>query len=192
MKLPIACLSLQITGDKCYSAAFISLVAIKPTNTPKAPGLLGFPFNLLWMSDVLCHQKSCWHSISDTLESAHNGIMEYINHPGLEMHERIVSTVATDALVLRYQTISFHSADQMTFALDQFQSISLNGNNIGIWNYTFKNITQFFFVFFWGGVGGGGGGGGGNYIWKLHNMITMSLRRNDLPHLPLDKMTNRK
>ena len=149
MKLPIACLSLQITGDKCYSAAFISLVAIKPTNTPKAAGLPGFPSNSLWPSDVLCHQKSwsilacwlmtpghylnqCWHRINDTLESAHDGIMEDINHPGLEMHERIVSTVATDALVLRYQAISIHSADQMTFALDQFQRISLNGNNIGI------------------------------------------------------------
>ena len=66
VKLPIPCLSLQITGDKCYSAAFISLVAIKPTNTLKAPGLPGFPSNSLWPSDVLCHQRS-WSILADVI-----------------------------------------------------------------------------------------------------------------------------
>ena len=38
----------------------------------------------------------------------------------LEMHECILSTVATDALVLKHQAISIHSTDQLYSAFNQF------------------------------------------------------------------------
>ena len=41
-------------------------------------------------------------------------------HKQLETHGCIISTVATDALMLKHQTISIHSADQIV--LDQFQT----------------------------------------------------------------------
>ena len=37
--------------------------------------------------------------------------LQMITLKPLEMHERILSTVATDALVLKHQAISIHSAD---------------------------------------------------------------------------------
>ena len=37
------------------------------------------------------------------------------------MHGGLLSTVATDALVLKHQAISTHSADQIAIGLDQFQ-----------------------------------------------------------------------
>ena len=40
----------------------------------------------------------------------------------VETHGCILSTVATDVLVLTHQAISNHSADQISTALDQFQT----------------------------------------------------------------------
>ena len=39
----------------------------------------------------------------------------------LETHGCVLCTVATDALVLKHQDISIHSAEQMSIALNQFQ-----------------------------------------------------------------------
>ena len=47
--------------------------------------------------------------------------MVYLTHKHLETHGCILSTVATDALVLKHQTISTHSADQICIAFDQFK-----------------------------------------------------------------------
>ena len=38
----------------------------------------------------------------------------------LEMHGRVLSTVVTDALVLKHQVISIHSADQLCIVYEQF------------------------------------------------------------------------
>ena len=38
----------------------------------------------------------------------------------MEMHECIFSTVATDALVVKYQAISIHSADYIFILVEQF------------------------------------------------------------------------
>ena len=51
---------------------------------------------------------------------------QYLNHKKQEMHERILSIVATDALVLKHQATSIHSADQISIALHQFQIIILH------------------------------------------------------------------
>ena len=40
----------------------------------------------------------------------------------LETHGCVFSIVATDALVLKHQTISTHSADEIIFVLDQFHT----------------------------------------------------------------------
>ena len=51
---------------------------------------------------------------------------QYSIHKKQEMHERILSIVDTDALVLKHRAISIHSADQISTALDQFQIIMLH------------------------------------------------------------------
>ena len=43
-------------------------------------------------------------------------------HKQPEMHGCVLSTVDTDALVPKHQAISIHSADQLSIALDQFQT----------------------------------------------------------------------
>ena len=45
-----------------------------------------------------------------------------LTHKHLEMHVCILNTVATDALVLKQQAISIHSADPIFFVLDQFHT----------------------------------------------------------------------
>ena len=40
----------------------------------------------------------------------------------LETHECVFSNVATDGLVLKHQTISTHSADEIIFVLEQFHT----------------------------------------------------------------------
>ena len=47
---------------------------------------------------------------------------DILSHKQLEMHGCKFSTVATDALVLKHQAISIHSADQISIAVDQFQT----------------------------------------------------------------------
>ena len=49
----------------------------------------------------------------------------------LEMHEWLLSNVATDALVLKHKAISSHSADTIFIVLDPFHTEILHiGNNI--------------------------------------------------------------
>ena len=43
-----------------------------------------------------------------------------LTHKQLEMHWCIISTVATDTLVLKHQAISIHNAEQVIIVLDQF------------------------------------------------------------------------
>ena len=45
-----------------------------------------------------------------------------LTHKQLETHGCMLSTVATDGLVLKHQTISIHCADQISITLDQFQT----------------------------------------------------------------------
>ena len=44
-----------------------------------------------------------------------------LTHKWLEMHGCILSTVATDALVLKQLAISIHSADLMSIVMDMFK-----------------------------------------------------------------------
>ena len=48
-------------------------------------------------------------------------VVNQLTHKQLEMHEYILSIVATDALVLKHQAISIHSANYILIVLDQFQ-----------------------------------------------------------------------
>ena len=54
------------------------------------------------------------------LIASDEGLSSLLPHKRLETNECILSTVATDALVLKHQAIRIHSADQMSIALDQF------------------------------------------------------------------------
>ena len=56
----------------------------------------------------------------------------------LEKYGYVLSTVATDALVLKHQAISIHIADQLSNALDQFQTKILRLQWI-----TLKNAIKF-------------------------------------------------
>ena len=50
-------------------------------------------------------------------------ITQYVlTHKLLDPHGCVLSTVATDALVLKHQAISSQSADQIYTVLDQFQT----------------------------------------------------------------------
>ena len=55
-----------------------------------------------------------------------------LTHGQLETHGYLLSTVATDALLLMHQGISMHSADKISIAFDQFQikGITFIGNDI--------------------------------------------------------------
>ena len=59
------------------------------------------------------------------------------------MQKCFLSTVATDVLVLKYQALSIHSADQITFALEQFQRkvFRLKGTTLE-YRVTFWNIIS--------------------------------------------------
>ena len=50
-----------------------------------------------------------------------------LTHKQLDMHGCVLSTAATDALVLKHQAISIQSVDQIFIVLDNFSFI---GNNI--------------------------------------------------------------
>ena len=62
-------------------------------------------------------------------------IADILTHKQLETHGCMLSIVATDALVLKHQTISIHSADLISIAVDQFQTknITYKMNNITKW-----------------------------------------------------------
>ena len=49
-------------------------------------------------------------------------LREVLTHKQLEMHQCVLSTVATDDLVLKHQAISIHSADSILNVLDPFQA----------------------------------------------------------------------
>ena len=53
----------------------------------------------------------------------------------LEMHGSILSTAATDALVLKHQAISGHSADSIFTVLDQFHTKLLHFIIVNIRKY---------------------------------------------------------
>ena len=59
-------------------------------------------------------------------------------HKQLEMHGCVLSTVATDALVLKHQAISIHIADEILILLDQFHAKILH-----LWSTTFENEITF-------------------------------------------------
>ena len=61
-----------------------------------------------------------------------------LTHKQLEMHGCILSTVATDVLVLKHQAISIHSADLMSIALDPFQM-----NILHLHYYKIENKIKF-------------------------------------------------
>ena len=48
------------------------------------------------------------------------GLSKILTHKQLEINGFVLSTVATDALVLKHQGISIHSADQISIPRDQF------------------------------------------------------------------------
>ena len=52
-------------------------------------------------------------------------------HKQLEMRECVISTVATNAMVLKHQAVRIYNTDQMSTALDQFRkTIKFVANNI--------------------------------------------------------------
>ena len=55
-------------------------------------------------------------------------------HKYLEMHAWVLSTMTNDVLVLKHQDISSHSADQISIALDQFQTKMSH-----LWQTTLEN-----------------------------------------------------
>ena len=48
-------------------------------------------------------------------------LINILTHEQLEMHGCMLSTVATDALVLKHQAISMHRAGKIFLDLDEFQ-----------------------------------------------------------------------
>ena len=52
----------------------------------------------------------------------YGGHITGLPHKRQEMHGRIISTVATAALVLKHQAISSHSADEIFIVPDQFHT----------------------------------------------------------------------
>ena len=60
-------------------------------------------------------------------------VLELVSEPSapkqLETHECVFSNVATGALVLKHQTISTHSADEIIFVLEQFHTEIFIVNN---------------------------------------------------------------
>ena len=57
----------------------------------------------------------------------------------LELHGCILSTGATDTLVLKDQTISTHNADKMSLRLSSFMLNIVN--NIRKWNYIWQKLA---------------------------------------------------
>ena len=51
-----------------------------------------------------------------------NNIKSLSIHKQLEMHGFLLSTVATDVLLLKHQAINIHCADQLFIVLDQFHT----------------------------------------------------------------------
>ena len=71
-----------------------------------------------WCLMVSNHYPSqCWLDIWKTIKNIYEWTL---THRQLETHGSILSTVATDALVLMHQAINAHSADYIVIVLDQF------------------------------------------------------------------------
>ena len=50
------------------------------------------------------------------------GVQNFLlTHKQLEIHGCVISSVATDGLVLKHQAISSHTIDKIVIVLDQFQ-----------------------------------------------------------------------
>ena len=58
----------------------------------------------------------------------------------MEMHECIFSTVATDALVVKYQAISIHSADYILILVEQFYGEILEKYGTVVWGLTYPSF----------------------------------------------------
>ena len=66
-------------------------------------------------------------------------VLQALTHKQLKTHWCVLSTVATDTLVLRHQAISIHSADQVFIVLDQLHTKILHF----LWKTFEKWITSF-------------------------------------------------
>ena len=88
-----------------------------------------------------CDLKLCWLSHTAILELEGDKVaacgstvvtLSRLTPKHRETHGCVVSTVATDALVLKHQVISIHNADYTFIVLDQFhiKDITLMLNNI--------------------------------------------------------------
>ena len=61
-----------------------------------------------------------------------------------ETHGRVVSTVATDALVLKHQAITFQNANIHCIGLFSYKTFAQKVNSIRKRNHILKKITQSF------------------------------------------------
>ena len=74
-----------------------------------------------------------------TIVSVAEGVNIFWTHKRCKSHECILSAVATDALGLKHQAISIHSADQIFIVLGQFHAKVLHllwtalENEIAFW-----------------------------------------------------------
>ena len=99
-----------------------------------------YDVTLMVMAWWFHYHKQCWLGSLAPYDSTRNRwvtldeteqqirILYQFTHKDLETHEHVVSTVVTDALVLKYQTIINHNADNIAIALDQFQTMALTHN----------------------------------------------------------------
>ena len=73
------------------------------------------------------------------IEHISSNTLYNLNHKQLGTHGYILSAVANDALVLKHQTISIHSADKIFIVLDYYRAEMLHllwttlGNKITFW-----------------------------------------------------------
>ena len=98
-----------------------------------------------WVSAIFTEISFLWSCMP------YHDISRFIQHPGfyrckpslthkqLETNGCVLDTVTTDALVLRHQVISTHSADQMFTVLDRFHKKHIRSQQYKIQDYILKN-----------------------------------------------------
>ena len=67
-----------------------------------------------------------------------------LKHRETQRQGCVVSTVATDALVLKHQAISIHNADIHCIGLVSYKDIAHKVISIRKWNHILKKVTQSF------------------------------------------------
>ena len=69
-----------------------------------------------------------------------------LTHRQLEMHGCVISVVATDALALKRQVISNHTANSTFYFTGpvSYKTGTLISNKIRFWNHILKKMTQLF------------------------------------------------